>query len=103
VKTTIRVTSQHIEHGEKGCAHKCALALAFQQAGYDAMVAGHIVEIYLGLTEPIEIRLPKTAWYFIAAFDSDRPVNPFEFEIDLPPLPQKSCSHGSVSRHEVLA
>lgn len=91
VKTKIAVTADHIKRGVAREYCGCPIALAInekiEKSGYIAIVANrvrfkhtiiHDKEILFSET------IPRVASDFIGNFDSGRPVEPFEFEVDLP-------------------
>ena len=83
LKHVISVTSKEIERGVKGSPRYCPVALAFRNKGWGVYtVAGEYAKIYvddnLGMVE-----LPSDAQWFINDFDADKPVEPFEFELDV--------------------
>ncbi len=78
---TIQVTAEDIAMGTRGWAYYCPIALAWKrQSGHRAAVsAGSLKD-----THTLQWHsLPRSAQRFIKAFDNGKPVEPFEFKIDL--------------------
>lgn len=78
----IRVTEEHIENGSAGCSH-CPVALAIQDAGYPE-AAVFYQTAWLDGPGDVQVKLPEEATMFIFAFDNDRPLQPFEFDLPIP-------------------
>lgn len=78
----ISVTQKHIENGLRRCALRCALALAFESAGFIVMVEPASVSIYNDAGDFLgDLALPFDAQCFLIAFDNGQPVEPFSFEM----------------------
>ena len=80
MKTTIRVTQEHIEKGNPLVGWNHPIALAMKGAGYADAHVGPSTAI-VGVTE---YSLPEVAVKFIHDLDWDYPVAPIEFEMDSP-------------------
>lgn len=75
---TVTVTQQDINNGHKrNCGH-CPIALAVRRVIPDVYVGGYHVFI----DEIATYKLPDVAIEFIKAFDNERPVKPFSFDIE---------------------
>ncbi len=78
----IKLTQSHIDAGVKGDCGSCPVALAVMEAtgAKEAGVAGGSmwIEGYRLITST-----PAAIRDFIDAFDAGRPVEPFEFDIEL--------------------
>jgi hypothetical protein len=87
----IRVTQHYIDHGVKEDCGKCPAALAIIDAvigatgrAYRVVVDGMYIRFYGWNSRQVgKVETPETVIEFIEAFDSDRPVSPFEFPLDL--------------------
>jgi hypothetical protein len=80
----IKVTQEHIDKGIRSDANKCPLALAICDEGTKPTVG--LAYVYLwheGTHTGKNVRLPHEALMFRRAFDARRPVEPFEFELEL--------------------
>jgi len=76
---TIKVTQEHIRNGKRSRSTECPVALAILES------TGHYPQVF-----KTGVRLGRDWFYhtkateeFINAFDSDRPVAPFEFDLPL--------------------
>lgn len=84
MKIKVQVTQDDINKGERCSYLHCPVARGMHRA------IGTIVGItpmrarFLDDGSPKEVALPNIAADFIIAFDSERAVTPFEFEIDVP-------------------
>jgi hypothetical protein len=80
--TTIKVRQRHINAGEPTLMHKCPIALAIQEAtGLQSDVVG--VEGEDILINGVHYSSPRSVTDFIDAFDNERVVFFFEFELPL--------------------
>ena len=88
----IKVTQEHIHNGRRLSPSSCAVALAIaEQTGAKLVTVGkNEVTLWpngLATTESIhpapyhDARLPNEVGMFIEKFDSEKPVDPFEFEL----------------------
>ncbi len=85
----IQVTEDDIKQGIKGKCDGCPIVLAINRQLMDncfAYVNGSIGKIYVKspFHQLCVFSIPIVAYQFIAAFDSDRNVGPFSFDIELP-------------------
>lgn len=82
----LRVSSQHIEFGVQASAHFCPIALAFLDRGFSTSIGPNFVVFYTrdGLVIGDQTPLPLAAIKWIAQFEGANPVNPIEFDIDVP-------------------
>lgn len=83
----IKVEQRHIDEGLCWDPHGCAIALAALDAGVGQRLSVGPGEITIYDPESVTVRLPREAVFFIADFDSNRTVQPFEFDIDIPEHP----------------
>lgn len=77
----IQVTAEDIANGRRSDCHNCPVSLAWNR------VMGGDYKVGLGVivqNSCILFWLPKIAQKFIFDFDAGRPVEPFEFEVNLP-------------------
>lgn len=85
MKIEINVTQEDIDAGVKCDSDKCAVALALHRAFPDAKCVG-VCHGYAVVDGPgVMYRafdLPEKVGEFIFAFDGDRHVEPFSFEIE---------------------
>lgn len=80
----IEVTPEHIRCGQRNRHRACALALAFEHAGFasaDVGVTSALLRDDRGVA--YLIGLPDEAQRFVADFDAGRPVAPFRFSVPL--------------------
>jgi hypothetical protein len=82
MKKTIRVTQELIDNGQKIDAACCPVALALKKE-VDPKASCGDTSCYLGKRYGRH-ELPQAVITFVKAFDKGLPVEPFEFEIDLP-------------------
>ena len=96
-KVTIEVTDDDISEGVPLLMYSCPIALAAKRINlakvvsvgghfaYVVSVGGHFVYVRNGYSSyPAIVMLPIEAIDFISAFDSNQPVEPFSFEIEVP-------------------
>lgn len=76
----IKVTEEHIKNGIKFNPWFCPIGLALQVAQPNPQLSVGCDVIHDG---EIDILMPENARKFRSDFDADRPVSPFEFDIDL--------------------
>ena len=98
-RVTIRVTQEHIDHGEPGNCEECAMALAFLAAipgaqrvavrYYDRHVDDdrepevHVTVDFADFaTGSRYYRIPQEVAGFVSRFDDGLPVEPFTFEAE---------------------
>ena len=77
----IRVTQEHIDNGEKGACNCCPIALALIDAGWKRPHVG-MNTMHDKDDESKYFATPPQVFRFMACFDIDRLVHPFEFELD---------------------
>lgn len=79
----IQVTQLDIDRSWKG-SYNCPIACAVvRQTGHPACVS-HVNVTFWRQLKRVDASLPLEATQFIAAYDSKQPVEPFEFELDIP-------------------
>jgi hypothetical protein len=79
----IKVTQDHIDRGVRRKPEFCPVALACKDAGFHhASVGLGSIELMKGDGPEIYVDTPDEINDFICAFDSSKPVAPFE--VDLP-------------------
>jgi hypothetical protein len=77
----INVTQEDIDSGHKGQCETCPIALAAMRVFKTRVLAeGQELHVYHNDIWNLFF-LPEEATYFIKAFDHDKPVSPFSFEI----------------------
>jgi len=87
--TTIRVTQEHIDSGDKGRATSCPIANALRCEGYVyPSVCAQFVRVGARM-----YNLPDSVTNFIQNFDKGVEVEPFEFELVLINI-GKECGNG---------
>ena len=75
----ITVTAEDIKTGHRWHPRKCPIALAMTRAfGVECSVG---ITIYCVVGKNKTHLLPESAWMFIDAFDNEREVSPFEFDV----------------------
>ena len=81
--TLVRVTSEHIKHGEPDDCGKCPVALALLDAiPYATDVAVDHDELTVWVPGHMwQASTPPAAQLFIAEFDNFEPVAPFDFTV----------------------
>jgi hypothetical protein len=82
----VSVTAEDIREGTPGDYTSCPVALALRRALGDVSeieVDNVEAEIFLTNGDSLSLRLPPDAGRFINEFDCQRPVEPFEFELEL--------------------
>ena len=80
----IAVTEQCISAGKACGIHDCPIALALQihfKPGLEIVVLGHCYTVSDGISRTFRA-LPAAGSEFIAAFDNEVDVRPFEFTLD---------------------
>jgi hypothetical protein len=87
VKTIkVVVTQEHIDKGERGDCYSCAVSLALRDSDIPEARMG-LWSIFLhGKFDDDKntIDAPPQVKQFVRDFDQKRPVQPFEFEIEVP-------------------
>lgn len=89
MKRTITVLQDDIDNGEKKVPYKCAIARAAHRDLADLLSEDCTVHATTRLCLAVRGRtymradMPPEAVDFIRDFDSDAPVWPFKFEVDL--------------------
>jgi hypothetical protein len=79
---TIQVTAEHIRKGSICSSASCPIALAISAALLTpCSVLHHSVSLYGDYQR--HVNLPQSCADFINAFDTERPVSPFTFELEL--------------------
>lgn len=83
----IVVTQEHIDVGrgwwrDDHCHGLCPVAQAVKEA-FDASYVGvgFVTCIYIADGKEWEVKLPHNAKNFILAYDNNKPVQPFEFDL----------------------
>lgn len=79
----IVVTHEHIRNGARGVGSRCAMRLAFVDAGYPLAIVNSD-EVYRVLPRYRVLKLPAHVQNWIRRFDTGQPVEPERFLIDLP-------------------
>ena len=86
----IKVTQEDIDKGGRGTSHcmNCPVARAIQrETGFTTSVWPTVAFIYNGsgpFSLPCHVAMPSSVTEFVKAHDIQRPVEPFEFELELP-------------------
>lgn len=81
----ITVTAADIASGRRGSSCDCPIARAIRRAGGDITADVACSYAYVGRRpHRRQLLLPLSARQFMADFDHGEPVEPFEFELDLP-------------------
>ena len=86
--TTIKLTQFYIDNGKRRSCRECPIALAI----LDVLDTGVSIKVDHGSIrlkryhdlKSTEVMLPKAACGFIALFDRQYEVSPFDFELDIP-------------------
>lgn len=79
----VEVTAEHIRQGEPGRPCNCPIALAIHgKVGFIPYVS--IDSVHFPDLDDLQVDLPREARIFIANFDTEEPVKPFSFVIDMP-------------------
>lgn len=82
----IRVRQEHIDKGVCNSPWECPIALAAQEAiGTDELSVWPYLLTWCAGELVHEADMPRPAREFIENFDDGRPVEPFEFEIEVKP------------------
>ena len=78
---TITVTLEDIAKGERGSACSCPIALAIKRATNQRC---HVSPTLFCFERDLYDKpLPRVAGQFVIAFDGNKPVEPFSFELDI--------------------
>lgn len=77
----ITVTQEHIEDGKAEDELACPIALALRQQTNEDLAVFSFDAFRSGVSKSIP--LPKIASDFINAFDYDKPVEPFTFDLPI--------------------
>lgn len=83
MKLKINVTQECIDAGVPTEPAHCPIAVAVENMGAYNIEIGSDWAIAEWNDRVINTELPLSAQEFIAAFDEDKPVEPFEFEIEI--------------------
>jgi len=92
-KITVRVTQEHIDRGIPYDSCACPIAISLHEMAENGKLGLHawswiVDQGYVFFSHIHDVnnasRLPNIADEFISAFDSGRPVNPIEFELEVP-------------------
>jgi hypothetical protein len=81
----VEVTRADIRQGVPRCGEDCAVSLALNRATDRAWFVTGRVAHSGGKRNGVSVRLPDAAVQWIAEFDDGRPVEPFAFDLELPP------------------
>lgn len=93
MKRTVRVLAEDILNGHRGFGRRCPVALAVNRDLADlltgplsfGMVGTTDIFLMHGPRSPgMQLAMPARAQEFVTMFDCDRPVFPFEFEVEVP-------------------
>lgn len=76
------VTKKNIRKGNRQGATSCPIALALNDAGFNAVMVRHKFVWCYGNGIFNEVNLPEEAQEFILKFDRGEKVQPFEFELE---------------------
>ena len=85
-KLAVKVEEYHIKCASRGTSESCPIALALTPllpAGQRASVGFGWFGIFEGSKLLDTYELPQNATNFIRDFDNRRPVQPFEFEMEI--------------------
>lgn len=82
MKLKINVTKWDISNGTAGNSAFCPVALAFVRAGIKKVEVNYVD--FTASSNGKFYDLPKKAQKFIDDFDSDAPVKPFSFNVNIP-------------------
>jgi len=77
---TIEVKQEHLNKGKKHKCNECPVALALKDAGFSGVNVTYFSATLNGTYVP----LSKTVESYIKAFDADKPVSPFTFQVEFP-------------------
>jgi hypothetical protein len=80
----VTVTEDDIANGVAKDGSRCPVGLACKRADIDDPCFENPGLEYWAGYKHLTVKLPKAAREFADAFDAGRPVQPFEFEIELP-------------------
>lgn len=90
MKQLIKVLPKHIKKGKPECMGKCPVALALLEQTDYQRVAVDTDEIELVTDEnewfydnSLKVRSPRSVQRFINRFDTGKPVQPFNFYLDI--------------------
>jgi len=89
----IKVTQDHIDRGHERNGSSCPIALAIGEMGMDSVFVGSNITFSCPTFGVVSERTPPVAVQFICEFDSELPVEPFEFDLPL------KASVASVGHH----
>jgi hypothetical protein len=76
----IQVTQEHINAGVRGSATSDPIALALKDAGWEKPYV-NVFGLQNGQIK--RYPLPAGMWEFMYNFDNEKPVKPFEFEVEV--------------------
>lgn len=79
MQTLIRVAREHINLGKRCRTKKCPVALAMIDAGVDKSLLVLSDSVWFSETEYF-VELPFSARDFIKRFDTEKQVEPFDFD-----------------------
>jgi hypothetical protein len=95
-----KVTAEHIAKGERECGSSCPVALAIQEAERDMPRLGICVDEYEIECGVDRYKTPEAVRAFVKAYDTEQPVEPFEFELTdkdlMPPHPFSDHEDGEL-------
>lgn len=80
----VRVTQEDINLGESRNCRWCPVALAMWRATGKRWLVSPISMTVADINDSGSVCLPHIAYLFVLDFDAGRPVQPFEFEVELP-------------------
>lgn len=84
----ICVTKADICDGRPGKPYLCPIARATQRVlgqKYYASVSNRIdIRQHVGAQLKLKIPFPGSVYHFVAKFDNSKPVEPFDFDIEIP-------------------
>jgi hypothetical protein len=84
MQVTVSVTAEDIGRGRKMDEDWCPVALAAKRAVPSWETGMCVFAYFINIEGFFQIALPQQARDFIIAFDRYDPVEPLEFEIDVP-------------------
>ena len=77
----IEVTQADIDNRRLNCIQNCPVAIAIRRKCPDLLYVG-IEKAHFG--RGIEVKLPLEAAIFVDSNDSNEPVSPFSFDLEVP-------------------